>query len=71
MKYVVFRKPDIHLDGLDWVYNLTEDRADRQGYDFFLIETKSFIDVSIVPSGSLNDIAVPLGPFIIIPSIRA
>lgn len=42
MKYVAFRKPDIHLDGLDWVYNLTEDRADRQqDYDFFLIDAKS------------------------------
>ena len=39
MKYVAFWKPDIHLDGLDWVYNLMEDR--QQDCDFFLIDAKS------------------------------
>lgn len=39
MKYVACWKPDINLDGWDWVYTLTEDR--RQNYEFYLIEAKS------------------------------
>ena len=42
MKYVAFRKPDIHWEGYEWVFSLIEDDAARQqDYDFFLIEAKS------------------------------
>ena len=40
MKFVAFRKPDIKWDGLDWVYNLMEDKNSPY-YDFFLVDTKS------------------------------
>lgn len=37
MKYVAFLKPGA-LDGLDWVYNLMEDK--NRDYDFYLIDAK-------------------------------
>ena len=38
---------------------------------FLRSETKSFICVSIEPSGRRSDIAVPFGPLIIMPSMSA
>lgn len=37
MKYVAFIKPDEALDGLDWIYDLLEDKSE---YAFFLVEAK-------------------------------
>lgn len=38
MKFVAFLKPIECWDGLDWIYNLMEDR--KTDYQFFLIEAK-------------------------------